>query len=388
MRVAWISEYPVEWAESAPDNIRAMPKQHPATWLRVLAREFSKRNDIELHAVAVRTKAPSSATFKADGINVHVVKVPPFSRSATLYWADTVAISRLFKSIRPDLVHAWGSEKGAGLVASRLGYPYLVTIQGLLSWYRQLIPFNSYDHFSTEMEDVSLRRARVLTTECRFAAGYLRNLYPDAEVIQAEHAPNWHFHNVQRQPQLSPFRFIFVGTPGYRKGTDLLLLALNELTPQFDFELTVIGGGDGFVRAVDAPLKPEFLRRIRVVPGVPPEEVARELATAGALVLPTRADTSPNAVKEAVVAGVPVVASAIGGVLDYVEDGLNGFRFEAGNLRALVEALQALLRHPELSKGRVDAAFLAKMQDYLSPSRMADNFFNAYNKTLSMFGHQ
>jgi glycosyltransferase involved in cell wall biosynthesis len=385
MRVAWISEYPVEWVESAPESIRAMPRQHPATWLRVLAREFSKRNDIELHAIALRTRAPSSVQFSAEGATIHVIKVPPFSRSASMFWVDTFAISRVLKRIKPDLVHAWGAERGAGLVASRLGYPYVVTIQGLLSWYRQLIPFNSYDHYSTELEDIALRRARVLTTECRFAAGYLRSMYPDATVVQAEHAPNWHFHHVERRPQLSPFRFVFVGTPGHRKGTDLLLLALNELTPQFNFELTVIGGGAGFVQSVDAPFNPEFLRRIRVVPGVPPEEVARELATAGALVLPTRADTSPNAVKEAVVAGVPVVASGIGGVLDYVENGLNGFRFEAGNLGALIDALRALLRHPTLSKGEVDAAFLEKMRDYLSPSRMADNFMNTYHQTKVEF---
>jgi len=41
-------------------------------------------------------------------------------RAATLHWVDTLLIRRALRQIQPDLVHAWGNERGAALVATRL----------------------------------------------------------------------------------------------------------------------------------------------------------------------------------------------------------------------------------------------------------------------------
>lgn len=382
MRIAWISEYPIEWMNDAPDEIRKLPKHHPATWLRVLSAEFSSCAGIDLHVIALRNNIKENHSFVVDRVTFHVLKVPRYFRTPSFFLVDTWVIKKKLREIQPDMVHAWGSERGAALVASRLGYPYLVTMQGILSWYRQLIRFEAYDRFTAILEELALRRARFVTTECTFAARYLSGRYPRASIIQAEHAPNWLFHNVQRRPQTEPIRFIFVGTPGFRKGTDLLLLALNQLVSDFDFELIIVGGGGEFLSAISQQLDSRMLKRVKIIPGLPPEGVAEELARATILLLPTRADTSPNAVKEAVVAGVPVVASAIGGVVDYVIPGLNGFVFESGNLKAMVDALRMAVEHPLIGRGLVDADCLSKMRHYLSPTQMKDNFATAYRQVL------
>ena len=109
-----------------------------------------------------------------------------------------------------------------------------------------------------------------------------------------------------------------------------------------------------------------------------PAEVADELSRATMLVFPTRADTSPNAVKEAVVAGVPVVASAIGGITDYVLPGKNGFTFPSENVPDFVARLREACRHPLFGRGLVDQETLKKVRDYLSPERMGERFVQAY----------
>jgi glycosyltransferase involved in cell wall biosynthesis len=98
------------------------------------------------------------------------------------------------------------------------------------------------------------------------------------------------------------------------------------------------------------------------------------------LLLPTRADTSPNAVKEAVVAGVPVVASRVGGIPDYVFPGENGVLFAPGNKSEFVDAIRAATRHPLFSRGLVSPESLARNREYLSPARMAERFFSLYNR--------
>ena len=384
LKVAWISDYPIEWMADLPEPLRALPKQHAATWMPVLLDEFRRVPMLKIHVLVLRNNVRQNHVFERDGVTFHVLKVPRRLRAPSIFFVDTVLLKRELRRIQPDLVHAWGTERGAALVASRLGYPYLVTIQGLLTWYRELIPFGVYDRFATLLEQVGLRRARFVTTESTFAAGYLRQKYPRLAVMQAEHAPNPLFFQVCRRPQTAPVRFIAVGTLDYRKGSDLLMRGLNALTPEFSFELLVIGGSGGtIINSLRPELSAEFWRRITFKVNLSPGQVAEEMSMATIKVLPTRADTSPNAVKESVVAGVPVVASGIGGILDYVVPGKNGILFPSGNLPELVDSLRNAVNHPLFGRGEVDASCLSETREYLSPVRMKQRFLEAYHTALS-----
>jgi glycosyltransferase involved in cell wall biosynthesis len=115
-----------------------------------------------------------------------------------------------------------------------------------------------------------------------------------------------------------------------------------------------------------------------------PTQVAAQLESVTMLLLPTRADTSPNAVKEGVVAGVPVVASSVGGIPDYVVPGKNGLLFAAGDLPEFVRAIRAACAHPLFSQGQVEPETLARMRAYLSPEQMAKNFLRAYDAALEV----
>ena len=96
------------------------------------------------------------------------------------------------------------------------------------------------------------------------------------------------------------------------------------------------------------------------------------------MLYPTRCDNSPNAVKEAVVAGVPVVASAIGGILDYVWTNRNGALFQAGDVDACLAAIRMACDHPLFSHGQVDASSLSEARAYLSADRMGHRFVELY----------
>jgi glycosyltransferase involved in cell wall biosynthesis len=379
LTVAWISDYPLEWMAEVPEPLRGLPRQHPATWMPVLFEEFRRRSDLELHILVLRKGISSNYSFERDGVRFHVLKTIGGLRSPSLFWHDTLLIRRALREIRPDLVHAWGTERGAGLVAQRMNYPYVVTIQGLLTWYKEVIPLHAYDRFTALIEGYCLRRARVVTTESSFAVRFLRERFPHLEVRQAEHAPNRIFHEVQRRPVPGRMRLLSVGTFGHRKGSDVLLRALDRLLPELEFELIVVGSPDPkWLAPLKAALSPQLWTRVHFKSGLPPFAVAAELAETTMAVLPTRVDTSPNAVKEAVVAGVPVVATRVGGILDYVIPGANGVLCDAGDVEGLTDALREACRHPLFSKGQVDPSTLAQMRAYLSPEQMGRNFFEAY----------
>jgi glycosyltransferase involved in cell wall biosynthesis len=384
LTVAWISDFPIEWLPDIPESLRELPREHPATWEMVLLSEFEQNPSLCVHVIILRKNIARSFSFQRNGVTFHLLKYLGGTRGSTLFWLDTLLIRRALRRIKPDIVHAWGSERGAALVASRLDYPSLITVQGLLSWYQEVIPGATYDKFGAWMEKLSFARARHVTTESKFAVAYLQKKYPQLTVHQIEHAPNWTFHQIERQPAAVPIRFMYNGTLCYRKGTDLLLLALNELAPEFPFDLLVIGSPtEPFLAPFMAGLSPEFRDRIVFKSGLPPTEIARELSRATLLLLPTRADTSPNAVKEAVAAGVPVVASNVGGIPDYVIPGENGFLFTSGDKAEFVAMIRAAVVHPLFSRGLVTPASLAKNREYLSPARMARLFLSAYQKVKS-----
>ncbi len=389
LTVAWISDFPVEWLPDVPEPIRSMPRRHPATWEMVLLSEFEKDPALRTHVILLRHRMEKDFSFERNGTVFHVLKAAPSLRLASLFWLDTALINKVCRRITPDLVHAWGNEKGAAIIGHRLGYPYLMTVQGLYGWYKERVPLVTYDRLMAKLEGASLRRAPVVTTESNFAVDYLRTHYPGIHVHQAEHAPNRVFSQIVRRPQSGPIHFISVGTLGYRKGTDLLFQALQKIAPEttsrgLDFKLTVISNpNQPYLDSIRQTVSEAVWKRVEFKHHILPHEVAKELETPTLLLLPTRADTSPNAVKEAVVAGLPVVASNVGGIPDYVFSGKNGLLFSAGDLDQFVASIHAAAVHPLFSRGLVDPETLASTRLYLSPERMAKNFLAAYQAVLA-----
>jgi glycosyltransferase involved in cell wall biosynthesis len=163
-----------------------------------------------------------------------------------------------------------------------------------------------------------------------------------------------------------------------------LFKALDQLTPELPFRLTVIcGSNPGYLQSQRASLSENFWKRVEFKHHLQPHEVARELEAPTMMLLPTRVDTGPMAVKEAVVAGVPVVASQVGGIPDYLIHGKNGFLFPAGDLHGFIRAIKDACAHPLFGKGLVEPEALAQKRAYLSPELMARNFLSAYEAVLA-----
>lgn len=78
------------------------------------------------------------------------------------------------------------------------------------------------------------------------------------------------------------------------------------------------------------------------------EDVPARLAEADVFVLPSRSEALPSAVLEAMAAGLPIVASGVGGILELVDDERNGLLTPAGDAAALADRLCRLMADPEL----------------------------------------
>jgi glycosyltransferase involved in cell wall biosynthesis len=86
------------------------------------------------------------------------------------------------------------------------------------------------------------------------------------------------------------------------------------------------------------------------------DDVAEQLARADVFVLSSRSEGLPMAILEAMAAGLPVVATAVGGIPELVADGETGLLVPPGDADALAEALRRLVADPELRRRLGDAA--------------------------------
>jgi glycosyltransferase involved in cell wall biosynthesis len=115
--------------------------------------------------------------------------------------------------------------------------------------------------------------------------------------------------------------------------------------------------------------------RLRFVgPGSLPRDRVRDLVRAcDALVHPARADTYPTVVLEAMACGVPVLASAVGGIPEQIDDGRDGFLHARGDLDAAVGRLGSLLDDVALRE-RLGTAARARASATFGEDRMADAY--------------
>jgi glycosyltransferase involved in cell wall biosynthesis len=137
---------------------------------------------------------------------------------------------------------------------------------------------------------------------------------------------------------------LFLGRLSPVKGPDVLVEALRPLRER-GVRAAFVLTGEGQLRGpLEDAVRAHGLQDEVVFTGpVPRERVAEYLAASDVLVLPSRSEGLPHAVLEAMALGLPVVASAVGGVPEVVQDGVTGALVPPEDPRALAAALEPLL---------------------------------------------
>jgi glycosyltransferase involved in cell wall biosynthesis len=154
---------------------------------------------------------------------------------------------------------------------------------------------------------------------------------------------------------------LFVGRLVAAKGLPILVDALARLRAQRPaIRLTIVGAGQEGA-GIEARVRAEGLgNHVRFTGYQTPEQVGEWLRLADVFVLPSLAEGVPVALMEAMVAGVPVVATSVGGLSELVEDGVTGFLVPAAAPGALAQRIEELLDDAGL-RNRLGRAGRAKV---------------------------
>jgi glycosyltransferase involved in cell wall biosynthesis len=112
------------------------------------------------------------------------------------------------------------------------------------------------------------------------------------------------------------------------------------------------------------------------------DDVGRFYELFDVLVLPSANEGTPVSVIESLAAGRPVVATGVGGVPDVVEDGVDGFLVDAGDVGAIGARLSELAGDVDLRRTMADAG-QSRMRDRYAVERLVDDVDRLYRALLA-----
>jgi len=136
-----------------------------------------------------------------------------------------------------------------------------------------------------------------------------------------------------------------------------LVLALRDVRRDVaDAELRLVGGGNERERTRLTRLAADLGLAGHVSCAGAVRDVAAEVAQARVVALPSSTEGVSTALLEGMAAGRPVVATRVGHLHTIIDEGVEGFFVEVGDVRALADRLVRLLCNPALAHAMGDAA--------------------------------
>jgi len=183
---------------------------------------------------------------------------------------------------------------------------------------------------------------------------------------------------------------LFAGRVIPKKGVDVLISALKHVLKDFPNCFLIVVGSGWYGSRRPSPyihrlrqLCGDIAGKIRFTNYVSCEELPLYFSMADVFVCPSQWDEPFGLVNvEAMAAGVPVVASARGGIPEIVKDGINGFLVKREHdPAAFAKPMLDLLTHPEMAR-TLGINGRKKAEDYFNWPRAGSEMLRLYEKLL------
>lgn len=312
----------------------------------------------EVHVIAPYTVD----TIPDDAVHVHRFAVPPIGyRNIVGHCLIVLAAYRRLLSLgKFDVVHVPEYLSAAFLGSLHRGTPVILTEPGNI--YERIARGNPYDPITTIAYRLAARRAAATCTRlvatsdemarwwqwtgvstdriCRIPLGVDSRLFqrvPDAKA---------HLGLAPDVPTL-----VYAARLSRENGIDTALRAISLIQQKIGpVQFHVLGDGPERQALRDLSSSLCIERLVTWHGWVDLIALPAFYSAADAFVFAGRSGGTPRVLIQAMACGAPVVASAIGGIVDHIEHGKTGLLFRAGSSKDLAQELSRMLTEPELSR--------------------------------------
>ncbi len=370
-------------------------------WLRIFMRELAA------HGCDVAVAAPSYKGLKnhsIDGIPVYRYRYAPAgleflthdegapSKIARNPFLQLLAIPyvisgalktlRLCLKLKPDIIHVhWPFPHAVMALFARF---FRRRTKIVLTFYSAELLLAKKKKWIRPILKSFIKRADAVIAISAFAKDTVKGIY-DREIEILPYGTTLRNASGMTTASSEKFRILFVGRHIERKGIEYLIKAAATLDPNV-YQVRIVGQGDLTEKlkeqaAKEAPEQVVFLGKISN------EDLEKEYQNAGCFILPaivdSRGDTEGLGVVmiEAAVYGVPVIASAVGGIVDVIINEKTGLLVKEKSPQELADAIKRLHDDPDLSKRLTDNC-RTHVNDFFSWDRITEKQLAIYKKVI------
>jgi len=355
-----------------------------------LADALAQRADVELHIVSL---TPHIARLERRTAGAYPITFFPKHSSAVYYGTGTALASatvrRELQRIQPDVVHAQAI--GETVVGSLwAGFPLVATLHGL---------------YSSEVANAPSPKIqwaiRVLALVEKWYTPRLRHLIscsPYVTRFAQTHAPHARLYDISNpmdpaffaldltQTRPAPNSILMVGSVTYRKAHDVLLEAFRLLRAEIPTaRLTIVGleADLAYAAAQKSFIETQGLSEaVRWLGPVSQDRLISEMQTHQILCLPSREETLPMSISQAMIVGNLPVASNAGGIPDMLREGENGFLAPVNDAPALARTLARVLRLPPAEQNALRQRNRAYADATYHPASVAAQTVEVYRQVV------
>jgi glycosyltransferase involved in cell wall biosynthesis len=334
------------------------------------------RNRFVLEVATLLDRGTLLAMLQAKGVRTH-------SAGFRGRW-DTRGISMLKRIVTradPDVLHTslFHANVAGRLVGSLCGVPKIISTQhGIDKWRKPW--HNLADRLTAKacwrVTAVSGATREVLAGEVGIPEDKIVVIRNGVDVSLFSPGKTEYMDGAGR----SPLRVGCVATLKRVKGHRVLLNATKRLIDDgLAVELILVGEGelkDALIREagrLGIRDRVEFSGNVDDVPSV--------LSTFDLFVLPSLEEGLPMSILEAMAAGVPVVATRVGGIPELIKNGKEGVLVEPGDAEELASAIENVLSSPELARSMAEEARRKTNREF-SVERMVREYESLYQEAL------
>jgi glycosyltransferase involved in cell wall biosynthesis len=260
-----------------------------------------------------------------------------------------------------DLIHAQG--RSGFIFAGQQGKtPLVTTIHGLVSvenaqsgrtgtvasW-----AIRQHEQWATRYEQNAMQHSDGLIAVSEALLEHMKQSVPNIAartrvIPNGIHISKISSNNSNTEGVSSHRRLLFVGRLDPIKGVFPLFDAMKQV--KSDIELVMVGDGPSRAELEKRIVEAGLQKRIRLVGAQPATVVQEWLRQSTALVLPSFYESLPLVIMEANAAGLPVIASEVGGIPTLVQQGDNGWLTPPNDPEALAKTIDWLFSDLENAK--------------------------------------
>jgi glycosyltransferase involved in cell wall biosynthesis len=375
-----------------------MDKQRPIIWMidrlgpggaeqlmpTILTNLVKEGFNIRVCVLRVRHENPIAHELERLGLPVDLVLVPNLRHPFNLF-----RILRYLRKHHPQILHTQleFSDILGTIAAKLLGIPCVSTLHTLdiyeekksATWRLKLRWF-VLRNYCDKILAVSNKTRRHHLEGGRLGEKKVITLYNGLDISRFKKPDESIQHEVRQSLNLPPIRQIMITVAVLRepKGIQYMLKALPAILDKNpNSHYLIVGDGDygASLRDLAAGLALHehvtFAGRRTDIPAL--------LSIGDVFVLPTLKDALPTVLIEALAAGIPIVASNVGGVPEIVEDGVNGLLVSPENPAELTRACLQILQNREFASQIIQAGN-AFVQQRFNISVQIDQLIRIYEE--------